>query len=174
MKSRLPTDPELIHFLREELGEGMPSGGRWHVTAPVWKYQGTAKDGAPSSMAWYFVTIDGDIATAIAAASPGRTAAWGSVYVGVTLGATQWRTSLFPSKSVRGYLLPLKAGVRKAERVSEGDMVTVDLSFDALAEIFSFGACSLAQVKKDAKPARRCVAATASRIKTAAKRIPKM
>jgi hypothetical protein len=123
-----PIDPELIRFMREELGEGLPAGGRWQVNGQVWKYHGTAKDGSPSSMAWHFLTIDGEVAESIRAAAPGRTAAWGSVYATVRIGATEWQTSLFPSKNVGGYLLPLKASVRKAEQLEEGGRVTVSLS----------------------------------------------
>jgi Domain of unknown function (DUF1905) len=121
----LPAD--LARFLREELGDEAPAGGAWDVTGPLWRWQGKAKDGTPSSMSWFFITIDGPVAEAIRAASPGRTAAWGSVYVSVTIGATSWRTSLFPSKEVSGYLLPVKAAVRKAERLSEGEEARVRL-----------------------------------------------
>lgn len=47
----------------------------------------------------------------------------GSVYVEATIGATTWRTSLFPSKAVGGWLLPLKAAVRKKEKLAEGTSV---------------------------------------------------
>ncbi len=123
-----PTDPELIRFLREELGEAAPTGGSWAFTGPIWLWRGKAKDGVPSTMAWHFLTIDGEVAESIRAAAPGRTAAWGSVYVTVTLGRTEWRTSVFPSKEVKGYLLPVKASVRKAEKLAEGDLVTLSLS----------------------------------------------
>jgi hypothetical protein len=122
----LPAD--LARFLREELGDEAPTGGEWDVTGTLWRWQGKAKDGTPSSMSWFFITIDGAIAEAIRAASPGRTAAWGSVYVAVTIGATSWRTSLFPSKEVSGYLLPVKAAVRKAERLAEGEAAKVRLT----------------------------------------------
>ena len=59
---------------------------------------------------------------------PGRSAAWGSVYVTVSIGDTRWQTSLFPSKEAGGWLLPVKAAVRKAERLAEGDAVTLTLS----------------------------------------------
>ena len=121
----LPAD--LARFLREEMGGEGRAGGAWHVTGPLWRWQSKAKDGSPSPVSWFFITIAGPVAEAIRAASPGRTAAWGSVYVGVTIGATQWRTSLFPSKDVGGYLLPVKAAVRKAERLAEGDAVEVSL-----------------------------------------------
>lgn len=123
-----PTDPELIRFLREELGEALPAGGSWTFTGPLWLWRGKAKDGTASTMAWHFLTIDGAVADSIRAAAPGRSAAWGSVYVSVTIGTTSWQTSVFPSKDVAGYLLPIKAAVRKAERLSEGDTITVELT----------------------------------------------
>ncbi len=126
--SSAPSDPELVRFLREELGESLPEGGSWTFTGPIWVWRGAAKDGTPPKTAWHFLTIDGEVAESIRAAAPGRTAAWGSVYVRATIGATQWRTSVFPSKNVGGYVLPVKASVRKAEKLSEGDEVTLLLT----------------------------------------------
>lgn len=124
-----PTDPELIRFLREELGaEEAPGGGSWEHTGPIWLWQGQGKDGQPTSMAWHFLTIDGPVAESIRAVAPGRSAAWGSVYVQVTIGKTRWKTSVFPSKNVKGYLLPIKASVRKAEKIVADDVVTVHLT----------------------------------------------
>ncbi|WP_310496758.1 DUF1905 domain-containing protein [Sandarakinorhabdus sp.] len=123
-----PFDPELIRFLREELGETLSAQNEWQFTGPLWLWRGKAKDGTPTKTAWHFLTIDGDVADAIRAAGPGRTAAWGSVYVGVSIGATDWKTSLFPSKEAGGYMLPIKASVRKAEKLSEGDVVTAHLA----------------------------------------------
>lgn len=122
----LPAD--LVHFLREALGDTATTGGAWYVSSKLWRWQSKAKDGSPSPVSWFFITIDGEVADAIRAASHGRTAAWGSVYVTVTIGGTTWRTSLFPSKDVGGYLLPVKAAVRKAERLNEGDVVPVGLA----------------------------------------------
>ncbi len=120
-------DPELVRFLREELGTVPPAGGSWSFTGPLWLWRGTAKDGTPTSTAWHFVTIDGAVADAIRAASPGRSAAWGSVYIRAAVGKTRWQTSVFPSKEVSGYLLPIKASVRKAERLAEGDIVALTI-----------------------------------------------
>lgn len=127
-----PDDPELVRFLRDELGAGIGDGagpgGSWTVNAPLWRWQGAGKDGQPSATSWFFITIDGAAADGIRASATGRTAAWGSVYVTATIGATQWRTSLFPSKNVKGYLLPVKAAVRKAEKIAEGDVVAASVS----------------------------------------------
>lgn len=51
---------------------------------------------------------------------------WGSLPVVVELGDAKWKTSIFPDKKSGGYLLPLKAAVRKAEGV--GDRDTVEFS----------------------------------------------
>jgi hypothetical protein len=119
-------DPELARFLREEL-DVVPEGPRsWQVTTPIWLWR--PKDKPGSTAAWHFITITGAAAEGLRAAAPGRSAAWGSVYVTVTLGATRWQTSAFPSKEVGGYMLPVKAAVRKKEAVAEGDMVTVTIA----------------------------------------------
>ncbi|MBU7580101.1 MAG: DUF1905 domain-containing protein [Porphyrobacter sp.] len=120
-------DADLARFLRDELGHA-PEGsgaGPWAVRGPVWLWQGA--DGAPAKGSWYFLTIDGETAGAIRAAAV-NAAAWGSVYVEVTIGATTWRTSLFPSKAHGGWLLPLKAAVRKAEKIVDGSVVEAALS----------------------------------------------
>jgi hypothetical protein len=116
---------DLARFLRDELGH-TPAGsaGPWLVRGPVWLWQGS--DGAPAKGSWYFLTIDGDAASAIRAHATGA-AAWGSVPVEATIGATIWRTSLFPSKAHAGWLLPLKAAVRKAERITEGSVIEARL-----------------------------------------------
>ena len=42
---------------------------------------------------------------------------------GATIGATTWKTSIFPDKKVGSFLLPLKAEVRKAEGIEVGDSI---------------------------------------------------
>ena len=50
---------------------------------------------------------------------------WGQVPVHVVIGDTEFSTALFP-KGGR-YLIPLKAAVRNAEGINEGDVVAVRL-----------------------------------------------
>jgi hypothetical protein len=120
-------DADLARFLRDELGHAMEgeAAGPWVVRGPVWLWQG--ENGAPSKGSWFFLTIDGDTAQGIRAHAV-NAAAWGSVYVEAAIGRTTWRTSLFPSKKAGGWLLPLKAAVRKAERIEEGSMVEAVLN----------------------------------------------
>lgn len=50
---------------------------------------------------------------------------WGQVPVHVRIGATEFTTALFPKRG--RYLVPLKAAVRSAEGIVEGDLVAVTL-----------------------------------------------
>lgn len=125
-------DADLARFLRDELGHAPDASAgagpwpeSWNVRGPVWLWQG--RDGAPAKGSWYFLTIDGETAAAIRAAAT-NAAAWGSVYVEASIGGTTWRTSLFPSKQAGGWLLPLKAAVRKAEAIREGSEVEARLA----------------------------------------------
>ncbi len=50
---------------------------------------------------------------------------WGQVPVRVVIGGTEFSTALFPKDG--RYLIPLRAAVRKAEGIGEGDVVAVAL-----------------------------------------------
>jgi Domain of unknown function (DUF1905) len=128
--SQPSSDPALARFLRDELGiDAAPTAAqRWTFTGPVWVWRGSGAakgdGGPPPKAAWYFVTIDGEVAGSIRAATRGSTGGFGSVRITATIGATRWQTSIFPSKDSGGYLLPLKASVRRAESLAAGQNVT--------------------------------------------------
>ncbi len=94
----------------------------------IWRWQGPE-----GSAAWHFLIIDGDAGEAIAAHEAirrlelGSGRGFGSVKVRARIGDTLWATSVFPSKSHHGYLLPLKASVRKAEGLVADDILNVEL-----------------------------------------------
>lgn len=121
---------ELARFLSQELGEdpggwGAETGQPPHPIAheaPLWLWRGKDSDGAPTKTAWFFITIDGATAQQIRAQA-GPTSGFGAVKVEVTIGSTCWRTSLFPSRELEGYVLPVKATVRRAEKLDDGTIV---------------------------------------------------
>lgn len=86
-------------------------------TGAIWFWRGPAP--------WYFVTVPAQPSQAIKAISSAVTYGWGVIPVEVRVGGAMWRTSLFPKDD--RYLVPIKASVRKAEALEEGDVVTVQL-----------------------------------------------
>jgi hypothetical protein len=84
-------------------------------------------------MTTYYVVIEGAAADAIRVAA--MTGQWlegkrgfGSARVTVTIGETNWQTSVFPHKASGGWFLPVKAAVRKAEGLVEGDMTSISIA----------------------------------------------
>ena len=78
---------------------------------------------------WHFITVPDEECGELEAASAFVTYGWGMIPVTARIGATGWKTSLFP-KAGR-YIVPVKAGVREAEELEVGDVVTVRLAVDA-------------------------------------------
>jgi hypothetical protein len=74
---------------------------------------------------WFFVTVPAKQSRDIKAISNMVTYGWGVIPVHVRIGKTEYTTSLFPKDD--HYLVPIKASVRKAENLEEGDKVTVRL-----------------------------------------------
>jgi Domain of unknown function (DUF1905) len=77
---------------------------------------------------WFYVAAPDEESAAIEAVSRQVTYGWGVIPVTATVGATIWTTSLFPKDG--SYLVPLKAFVRRAEGVDQGDTVAVRLEID--------------------------------------------
>ncbi|HEX4846929.1 MAG TPA: DUF1905 domain-containing protein [Novosphingobium sp.] len=95
-------------------------------TGPLWRWTGASGTGS-----WHFLTIDGDAGEALSGTALMRRmerslGGFGSLKVTATIGDSTFKTSLFPSKEL-GWLLPVKASVRKAEGIGAGDEVAVVL-----------------------------------------------
>jgi hypothetical protein len=92
-------------------------------TTQLWVWDARRQD------TWTFVTLPPDVSAAVedAAQARGPRAGFGSVKVEVRIGDTRWRTSVFPDAASRRFVLPVKRAVREANRIAEGDSVTVHL-----------------------------------------------
>jgi hypothetical protein len=75
---------------------------------------------------WYFVPVPAQQSQDLKAISSLVTYGWGVIPVQVRIGRTEYKTSLFPKDGL--YLVPIKASVRSAEDLDEGDTVTVRLA----------------------------------------------
>lgn len=78
---------------------------------------------------FHFVATPDDVSGAIEALAPSVTYGWGAIPVQARIGATDYRTSLFPKDG--RYLVPVKVAVRRAEGIELGDRVEVELTLDA-------------------------------------------
>jgi hypothetical protein len=74
---------------------------------------------------FFFISVPEEESREIKAVSNFVTYGWGVIPVEVQVGNTVWKTSLFPKNDL--YLVPIKASVRKAENLEEGDDVTLRL-----------------------------------------------
>ena len=83
----------------------------------IWFWRGPAP--------WYFVTVPVQHCQDLKAISGSVTYGWGMIPVTVYLGKSVCKTSLWPKDD--RYIVPIKASVRKAEKLDEGDLVTVRL-----------------------------------------------
>jgi hypothetical protein len=76
---------------------------------------------------WFFVRLPVDAADDVRDLVTGPPTGFGSVPVEVRLGASLWRTSVFPDKASGSFVLPVKKSVRAAEGLEDGDPVEVEL-----------------------------------------------
>lgn len=92
---------------------------RYEARAEVWA-------SAPGQAGgWHFVTLPREISDGLRALRGAGAQGWGSMRVQATLGATTWRTSVFPDRRRNAFLLPVKAEVRAREGVRAGDTVVI-------------------------------------------------
>lgn len=77
---------------------------------------------------WHFISVPKKESAEIKKAYAGRTKGWGSLPVEATIGKTSWKSSIFPDSKSGTYLLPLKAAIRKSERIYADDTVTFTIT----------------------------------------------
>ncbi len=94
----------------------------FQMNAKIWLYSG--------KVAWHFITIPEDISGHIKAFCVQKTKGFGSVRVTATIGSTRWKTSIFPDSKTGCYGLPVKADIRKKNKLSAGDEVCLRLDID--------------------------------------------
>ena len=88
-------------------------------SAELWMYHGKG--------AWHFMTLPEEDSEQIKFLSSQERRGWGSVPVTASIGQTTWKTSVLPDTKAGAYLLPVKAEVRKKEKIEAGNIVTVTL-----------------------------------------------
>lgn len=90
-------------------------------TAELWYWRG------PSP--FYFLTVPPELCRELAAIAPDVSYGWGMIPATIRVRDTEWTTSLFAKDG--GYVIPVKADVRRAEGLEDGEDVTAQLIVDA-------------------------------------------
>ncbi len=84
---------------------------------------------ARKSETWTFVNLPTSDSAEIREIAGAVPRGFGSVRVTATIGATTWKTSIFPGGNGQ-YSLPIKKAVRKAETLDVGDIATVRVELE--------------------------------------------
>jgi hypothetical protein len=89
--------------------------------AKVWAQESTG--------AWHFVTLPASLSKRIRTLTTGLRKPFGSFRVFATTGKTTWETSLFADTKRDAFVLPVKADVRRTEKIKLGDTIEVSITF---------------------------------------------
>ena len=93
---------------------------RYEFEAVLWQWQAR-------TASWTFVSLPPEVADEVLDVAGPVTRGFGSVRVEVTVGATTWRTSVFPDAKAGTYVLPIKKAVRRAEGLEPDASLRVEL-----------------------------------------------
>jgi len=88
--------------------------------AKVWTQESTG--------AWHFVTLPVDLSKRIRVLTTGQRKPFGSFHVKARTGLSNWETSLFHDTKRNAFLLPVKADVRRKEKIKLGDTIEVSIT----------------------------------------------
>jgi len=87
------------------------------VTGIIWHWRGPSPH--------HFVTVPQSESEQLADEAARVTYGWGMIPVRARIGRTSWATSLFPKDG--GYIVPIRASVRKEQQLNIGDTVEIEL-----------------------------------------------
>lgn len=88
------------------------------ITGPIWTWRGPAPH--------HFLSVPPEGAALLHAIAGSVTYGWGMIPVWLHVGDRRWSTSLWPKDG--GYIVPLKADLRKAEHLAEGDTLSLRMT----------------------------------------------
>jgi hypothetical protein len=88
----------------------------------LWRYKGAA--------GWHFLTLPDGVSRKIRRNHGHSEEGWGRLKVAARIGGSDWVTAIWYDSKYRAYLLPVKAVVRKAEKIKAGSRVSVSLRID--------------------------------------------
>jgi hypothetical protein len=94
-------------------------GIKYVFIAKPWQYVGPA--------AWHFISVPKDLSKEIRNALKSEEEGWGRLRATAKIGKTEWKTAIWFDTKQNAYLLPLKAEVRKKEKIEIDQVLKVTL-----------------------------------------------
>jgi hypothetical protein len=85
-------------------------GIQYEFTAKPWLY-------SPTPMSWYFIALPQEMANEIRENLKFQEEGWGRMKARAKVGNTEWETSIWFDTKHKTYILPLKAEIRKKEKL---------------------------------------------------------
>ena len=86
----------------------------YQFTAAIWKYS-SPKGG------WYFVSLPIEMSSEIRENLKWQEEGWGRLKATAKISHTEWETAIWFDTKTKTYLLPLKADVRRKEKLEIGN-----------------------------------------------------
>jgi hypothetical protein len=90
---------------------------KYEFLAEPWQYAGPG--------GWYFISIPEKVAKEIRENLKWQEEGWGRMKITAEIGSSQWKTSIWFDTKRNTYLLPLKADIRKKEKIEAGNSIDV-------------------------------------------------
>ncbi len=109
---------------------------KYSFKGKVWKYKGLA--------GWHFVTLPRRLSKTIRKIHGLSEEGWGRLKANASVGRCKWQTAIWYDTKAISYVLPIKAFIRKTERLGAGSSITVvlrlqveDSKFKVLSMLFA-------------------------------------
>ena len=97
-------------------------GVKYEFSAKVWHYSSSG-----STMGWYVVFLPTNLAKEIRENLKCLEEGWGRMKVTAKIGNSDWQTAIWFDTKHDTYLLPLKAEIRKKEKIEIGKEIEVTI-----------------------------------------------
>lgn len=92
---------------------------KYDFKGSVWKYESTA--------GWYFVSLPKKLSKEIRENSKDLEEGWGRLKVEAMIGKSQWKTAIWFDTKMDTYILPLKAEIRRHEKINVKEEISVKI-----------------------------------------------
>ncbi|WP_367915822.1 DUF1905 domain-containing protein [Leadbetterella sp. DM7] len=91
---------------------------KYEFSAKIWRYKGQG--------GWHFVSFPMELSKEIRDNLKWQEEGWGRLKATAEIGGSEWKTAIWFDTKASTYLLPIKAEIRKKERLEEGkDVKTI-------------------------------------------------